>query len=248
MKNRRQSSTVVFAISAALMVGCGGAEAENPPPTTPPPAPAQTDTAPAGVTPSPADTGTAQAPIKKEEPAAPAPKPLKERIVGVWQLDFSGDVKTTAETDAQKKAGKDEKKLADLMKKAQETTAKDKLETTSEAIIWWDGEKTVSKAKYEIVKEDPATNTIIVKRVGKDEITKKDAPPAELSITFKDDNTIELRDPREKDQKKAKLLVYKKGAAMPATPATPADKAGGAGKTGGATPATPATPAAPAKK
>jgi hypothetical protein len=249
MKNWRKSSyTVVFALSAAVMVGCGGAEAESPPPTLPPPAPAEPATPPAAATP-PAEAAKAPEPAKKEEPPPPpAPKPLKERLVGVWQPDFSGEVKTAAEADAQKKAGKDEKKLADLMKKAEEAHGKNKIETTGDTLVLWEGDKTVSKAKYEIVKEDAATNTIVVKRVGKDEVSKKDAPAAEISITFKDDNTVEIRDLKEKDAKKAKLITYKKvsmsasAGATPATPATPAnDKTAGKG-------ATPATPATPAKK
>jgi hypothetical protein len=165
--------------------------------------------------------------VWKESP--PGPKSLKERIVGVWVLDFSGDVKTTAEADAKKKAGKDEKKLADLMKKAEETAAKEKVESTGDTMILWDGDKTTSKAKYEIVKEEG--NTLTLKRVGKDEISKKDVAATEIVITFKDETTIELKDPKEKDAKKAKLLVFKKSAAAASTSATPA---------------TPATPAAPA--
>jgi len=242
MNNSRLSAyTFVFAITTAVMTGCGGSEmeAENPPPTPPPPAPTQATTEPAA---KPAESvATAQQPVKQEEPP-PAPKPLKERLSGTWQLDFSGEYRTAAEEDAKKKAGKDEKKLADLMKKSEETAAKDKWEASGDSFAVWTGDKTTSKAKYEIVKEDPATNTIVIKRVGKDEISKKDVAAGEISITFKDENTIEVRDWREKDQKKAKLLVFKKGAAA-ATPATPAGGAGDAsGAKGGATPATPATP------
>ncbi len=242
MKNSRLSYTLVFALTTAVMAGCGGEqmEAESPPPTAPPPAPttpAQTDAAK-----QTDPVATAPEAIKKEEPPPPAPKPLKERLAGTWQLDFSGEYRTAAEEDAKKKAGKDEKKLADLMKKSEETAAKDKWEASGDSFAVWTGDKTTSKAKYEIVKEDPATNTIVIKRVGKDEISKKDVAAGEISITFKDENTIEVRDWREKDQKKAKLLVFKKGAAA-ATPATPAGGAGDAsGAKGGATPATPATP------
>lgn len=238
---------LAFTLMASLVAACGGSDVqpETPPPADPPPAPVE-PAAPAPAEPAAAAPAPAEPAPKKEE--APAPKPLKERLVGVWVLDFSGEVKTAAEADAQKKAGKDEKKLAELMKKAEESTAKQKVENTADTIALWEGDKVTSKAKYEIVKEEG--NTITVKRVGKDEISKKDAPAAEVAITFKDDNTIELRDLKEKDAKKAKLLVFKKDASAPAAAASAAPAKGADKGTAAAAPAgaTPASAASPAKK
>lgn len=235
MKIRSLSYSLAFALTASLAAACGGSDVqpETPPPAEPPPAPVEP------AKPAPAETQAAVTPPAPAEPpkeVAPAPKPLRERLVGVWVMEWSGDVKTAGEAEAKKKAGKDEKKLADLLKKAEEAAGKEKVEHTGDMMIRSQGDKTLSKVKYEVVKEEG--NTITLKRVGKDEVSKKDAPAGEVVITFKDDNTFEVKDPGEKDAAKAKLLVFKKGAASAgmATPATPA------------APATPATPAKPADK
>lgn len=247
MKIRRLSYPLFLALTASMAVACGGqdVQTETPASTEPPPAPAPVTPSPADPTTTPAAGATTDAAAAPKKEEAPPQKTLREKLVGTWALDFSGETRTTAETEAKKKAGKDEKKLADLLKKAEETAAKQKFENTADTIAAWEGDKAVSKAKYEVVKEEG--NTITIKQTGKDEVSKKDAPATEIAITFKDDNTIELKDPKEKDQKKAKTLVYKKGAATgttaAATPATPATPAAG---DKGATAATAATPAKPA--
>lgn len=198
MKIRRLSHGILFSVATAL-VGCAG---EVPPPEAPPASPpAAPETPP--VTPPNADpVATAPAdPPKKEEPP-PAPKPLKEKVVGKWQFDFlASDPGKKVEEAAKKKAGTDEKKLADLLKKPTEEAAKESIEMTSDSYISYVGDKVVYKAKYEIVKEDD--KSLHVKQVGKDEIGKKEMKE-EMVVTFIDDNSISM-----KDSKKG-LLVFKR--------------------------------------
>src|SRR5262245_41791089 len=128
MKTRRFSHGLMLTLATALFVACGG---EQPKPESPPaPTPAAPE-APAAPSADPATAGPAASSAPAEPPKkAEAPKPNKEKVVGKWTQDFSGDVKTAAEEDAKKKAGKDEKKLADLLKKAEKTTNKHWVENT----------------------------------------------------------------------------------------------------------------------
>ncbi|MFT3771710.1 MAG: hypothetical protein QM820_40385 [Minicystis sp.] len=55
--------------------------------------------------------------------------------------------------------------------------------------------------------DDPTTLTI---KLNKDDVAKKDLKGAEITITFKDDNTFEVKDPFAKDPEKAQTLVFKR--------------------------------------
>ena len=205
MNTRRFSHGLMLTLATAFFAACGGEQPkpESPPPPTPaapePPAAPSADPATAG----PSGSATPAEPPKKVE----APKPNKEKVIGKWSQDFSGDVKTAAEEDAKKKAGKDEKKLADLLKKAEEATGKHWVENTADTHTEYEGDKVLHKGKYEVVKDEGST--LVVKSVGKDEITKKEMP-GEITLTFKDDNTIEMKEPGAKDPAKAKTLVFKR--------------------------------------
>ena len=197
MNTRRLSFGLMFTFATAL-AACGG---EAPPPETPPPPPPAAPEPPAASA-EPASAGPgAEGPGagKKEEPA-PAPKPAKDKVQGKWGFDFSGEVRAKAEEEAKKKAGandKDGKKFQDLMKKEEDKHAKQHMEVTADTWTVFDGDKPVMKVKFEVGKDEGNTLTI---KMGKDEVTKKDYKGQELVVTFKDDNTISVPDP--KDAKK----------------------------------------------
>jgi hypothetical protein len=198
MNTRRLSFGLLFTFATAL-AACGG---EAPPPETPPPPPPAAPEPPAAPA-EPAAAGPgAEGPAggKKEEPA-PAPKAAKDKVQGKWGFDFSGEVRAKAEEDAKKKAGaadKDGKKFQELMKKEEDKHAKQHMEVSGDTWTVFDGDKPVMKVHYDIGKDEGSTLTI---KLGKDEVTKKDWKGQELVVSFKDDNTISVPDP--KDAKKA---------------------------------------------
>ncbi|MDI3291263.1 hypothetical protein QHF83_48590, partial [Polyangium sp. 15x6] len=168
--------------------------------------PAETTPPPETAAAAPAPTQAAPAPAP--EPA-PAPKPGKERIVGQWQFDFSGEPRAAAEADAKKKAGKDEKKYAALLKEIEDAAAGEWIEFTADSMyvshVTEKGkDKVILKVKYEVVKDE--NGAVVMKPAGKDEISKKEMPKElEITITLKDDKTLELVDP-----KKKMTLVFKR--------------------------------------
>jgi len=203
-----------FSLVSLLTLGLLAAACGSPPPPEPPPsAPATPPAEPAApATPPPTDQAAPGADAAKPaEPAAepaPAPKPAKEKIVGQWQFDFSGEPRGAMEADLKKKAGKDDKKFEQLMKEAEEAAKGEWIEFTPDGnyvshITEKGGkDKVVAKIKYEVVKEEGSTLTM--KGVGKDEISKKEMKD-EVAIFFKDDNTIEMKDPKSK-----RTLVFKR--------------------------------------
>lgn len=212
MMAKRQLSLVLVSTMALLGIACGGGEvpqAETPPPPPPPaettPPPAET-TPPATAAAAPAPTEAAPAPAPE---AAPAPKPGKERIVGQWQFDFSGEPRAAAEADAKKKAGKDEKKYAALMKEIEDAAAGEWIEFTTDSMyvshVTEKGkDKVILKVKYDVAKDE--NGTVVMKPAGKDEISKKEMPKdLEITVMLKDDKTLELKDP-----KKKMTLVFKR--------------------------------------
>ena len=185
----RSTHALAFAAAALLVAACGG---EAPPPETPPAPPPASPEPPA-----------APPPAESAQPATPpAPKPLKERTIGKWGFDFMASEPGKKAQEANKqKAGKDEKKLAELMQKATEEASKEWIEMTGDTYVSYVGDKAVYKAKYEVVKEDG--NNLHVKQVGKDEISKKEMKD-EIIVTLVDDNTLQMKDP------KKGLLVFKR--------------------------------------
>jgi hypothetical protein len=172
------------------------------PSATPPPA----TSGAAEATPPPASTGAAEA----TPPPGPAAKPSKDKWVGKFAQDFSGEVKDAWETEAKKKYAKEKdtkKHDADAKKKAEEL-ATITIENTADTHTFSVKGKAVHKIHFDVAKgDDPSTLTI---KLGKDETAKKDLKGTELSITFKDDNTFEIKDPWAKDPKKAQTLVFKR--------------------------------------
>jgi len=212
MMAKRQLSLVLVSTIALLGVACGGGE--TPQADTPPQPPVDAKPAPTETTPPPATTEAAPAPTQAAptpapEQAAPAPKPGKERMVGQWQFDFSGEPRTAAEADAKKKAGKDEKKFAALMKEYEDAAAGEWIEFTADSMyvshITEKGkDKVILKVKYEVTKDE--AGTVVMKPAGKDEISKKEMPKdLEITIMLKDDKTLEMKDP-----KKKMTLVFKR--------------------------------------
>jgi hypothetical protein len=225
MKGNRRLLVGLVCTIAMFGAACGGgtppaddatkatpsAEPSAAPSAAPTAEPAATPTAAPSAAPTSAPTTAAATP-----PPAPAPKPGKELIVGTWQFDFSGEPKTKAEEDAKKKAGKDEKKLAALMKEVEEAAAGEWIEFTKDGYyvshVTEKGkgkdakptDKVILKIKYEITKDEKGA--VSMKPVGKDEISKKEMKDlGEIPVTIKDDNTIEIKDP-----KKKMTLVFKR--------------------------------------
>jgi hypothetical protein len=217
MKANRRMLVALMSL-VVLGAACGGGET---PPADSAPQPIDNATTSPAPTPQPATTppATDAAPTQAApaaaapQAAAPAaPKPGKERIVGKWQFDFSGEARAAAEADAKKKAGKDEKKLADLLKEVEAAAAGEWIEFTgapdaqyiSHVTEKGGKDKVVLQVKYEVAKDE--NGTLVMKPAGKDEVSKKDMPKdLEIPVTFKDDNTIEMKDP-----KKKMTLIFKR--------------------------------------
>src|SRR5688500_14584129 len=121
----------------ALVVGCG----EPPPPEAPPPVAPPPDPAPAKT----AEPVAAPEPPKPEPAAAPQPppaaKPAKERVVGKWQFELTGEARAFHEANVRKKTGKDEAKFAKAMKEIEEAAAKEWIELTADTYTSWVGDK-----------------------------------------------------------------------------------------------------------
>ena len=209
MNMRRLSYGLLLTIATAL-VACG----EPPQPETPQggtTTAAETPTAvPTAVETTPPPPVTATATATAEAPPPPAPKPAKEKFVGKFAQDFTGEVKETAEVAAKKAAGKadkDDKKYDAAMEKAAKAIADIVIENTADTITLTAKGKVAHTVKYKVAKDEPGSVAI---KLGKDEATKKDLKDAEIVITFKDDDTFTVKDPYAKDPKKAQVLVFKR--------------------------------------
>jgi hypothetical protein len=189
MSKRRFVYGVLFVLVTAA--GCG----EPPPPEAPPPVAPPPDPAPAKtVEPAPAPAPTAAA-VAPPEPA-PAPKAAKERMIGKWQFELTGEARTFHEAAARKKAGKDEAKFAKAMKEVEEAAAKEWIEMTADTYTSWVGDKIERQMSFTVVKEEG--NVVTVKAV-KDLVAKKDVKgDVTIPVTLKDDNTLEMFDPGKK--------------------------------------------------
>lgn len=65
----------------------------------------------------------------------------------------------------------------------------------------------VYKIRYEVLKDESGEYTL--RRTGKDEVTNQEVK-GEYKVVFKDDNTIEIRDPDVKDPKRSTVLVLER--------------------------------------
>jgi len=172
---------------------------ENPPQPTAAPSADPAPTASAANTAAVAPTATPTATAVVEAP--PPPKPAKEKIVGKWQFSFEGEAKAKAEEEGKKKFAKekDTKKLDAFMKAYEEEAAGEWIEfvdgTYVSHVTDKGKDKIVLKIKYEVTKDD--NTSLTTKPVGKDEISKKEIKE-EITVTFKDDNTITMMDPKKK--------------------------------------------------
>jgi hypothetical protein len=208
MNNRRLSYGLLLTLATTLVAACGG----ETPPAEQPPQPSEAPTTEAATGPAPAGSG-APAAGASATPAVEAPppaKPAKEKWVGKFAQDFSGEVKDAFEADAKKKFAKekDTAKFDEASKKKAEEVATNVIENTADTHTFTSKGKVVSKVKFEVSsKDDPANLTI---KLGKDEATKKDLKGAEVTITFADDNSFSMKDPTAKDPKKALTLVFKR--------------------------------------
>jgi hypothetical protein len=189
-----------------MLAACGDStpEAQTPAASA---TPADTDAAP------PATTATETATPPPPPPApAPAPTPAKQKVVGSFVQDFSGDVADAAQADATKKAGKadkDGKKAAALVDKAKAafTALNSSLVITADTLTWNLKGKPAHAISYTVSgsADDPTNLTV---KLGKDATAKKDLKGQELAITFTDDSTFTFKDPFAKTN--PKNLVWKK--------------------------------------
>ena len=215
MNIRRLSYGLLLTLATTLLAACGG----EAPPVEGAPQPSGTPSAepvasamPASsggpdVTPPPANSGTAG--TKDTTPPPAATKPAKEKWVGKFAQAFDGEVKTAWEDANKAKFAKekDTKKHDEAAKKQADEVAQVVIENTADTHTFSVKGKAAHKIKFEIGKGDDTTLTI---KLGKDEVAKKDLKGAELTITFKDENTFEIHDPFAKDPKKAQTLVFKR--------------------------------------
>jgi hypothetical protein len=210
MNTRRLSfGVVVTVVASALSVACGGGETTPPAEAPPQPSASATETAP----PPPASaTASAEAPAPPapapETPAAPPAKPSKDKWVGKFAEDFSGDVKSAAEADAKKKAGAkdaDNKKFNAAMDAAKAGVVANTIENTADTFVWSVKGKPAHTMGVKIVSgDDPKSLSLQFVKDGKKDLKT----PIDVSITFTDDDTFEMKDPFAK--KDAKTLVFKR--------------------------------------
>lgn len=190
MTRRQLAYGTLFAIAIAA---CG----EPPPPEAPPSVPPPPDPTPAKT----AQQVAAPEPAKTAEQVAapeppPPPKPLKERVVGKWQFELTGEARAFHEANVRKKTGKDEAKFAKAMKEIEEAAAKEWIELTADTYTSWVGDKIERQLQYAVVKEEG--NTLTAKPT-KDLVTKKDMKgDMTIPLTLKDESTLEMFDPSKK--------------------------------------------------
>lgn len=207
MNNRRLSYGLLLTLATTLAAACGG---ETPPADQPPQPSAAPEVAPPAANSATPEAAAPAAPAAPEAPPAPAAKAAKEKWVGKFAQDYSGEVKDAFDADAKKKFAKekDTKKLDEAVKKKTEELATTVIENTADTHTLSAKGKVVHKIKFEVSsKDDPANLTI---KLGKDETSKKDLKGAEVTVTFTDDNTFTIKDPVAKDPKKAQTLVFKR--------------------------------------
>jgi hypothetical protein len=200
-KRRLSYGLLVTLAAAALAIGCG----DSTPAAETPPQPTAAPTAEPAPT---AAVETPPAPTAAPEPPPPAPKPSKEKWAGKFVQDFSGDVMNAADADAKKKAGKkdpDNKKYNAAMDKAKAAIGDNTIENTADGSIWSTKGKATHTMGVKITKgDDPNALGLQFVKDGKKDLKT----PTEISVTFKDDNTFEVKDPFAK--KDPKTLVFKR--------------------------------------
>jgi hypothetical protein len=206
MNMRRLPFVMLFAASALAVACADTPSGENPPQASGAPvdtgaAPVDTGAAPSAM-PSAAPAMTAAPAASSaavEAPPPPAAKPSKERIVGKWQFSFEGEPKAKAEADAKKKFPKDadQAKRDAEVKKVEEAAVGEWIEFTADTytshVTEKGKDKVVLEVKYEVVKDEKDSLTT---KPGKDKpkVGKID-PKLEITTKFRDDNTIEMKDP-----------------------------------------------------
>jgi hypothetical protein len=200
---RRLSRPLLVTLAATLAAACGGEVKEARSPSS---SEAQAPLA-AGAPEPMSAASEKESERPKETIAAQRARPLKERFLGTWTMGLTGDARKAAEEAARKKAGKDEAMYAALMKQAEDDAAKVTREYTGDLEAAYENGKLVYKIRYQVVKEEG--DTLTMRRTGTDEVSKKEAQ-GEYQILFKNDDTIEIRDPDVKDPKKATVLILKR--------------------------------------
>lgn len=201
MNMRRLPFMMLLSISALAVACSDPPPAETPPQPTTEPAVTAAPTAAETAAPTATAAMTAAPTATAATPPPPPAKPGKEKIVGMWQFSFEGEPKAKAEEAAKKKFpnDKDQAKRDAEVKKVEEAAAGEWIEFKDGFYISHVTEKAkdkiVLKVKYDITKDD--NTAVTMKPNGKDEISKKELKD-EVTVTFKDDDTISMVDPGKK--------------------------------------------------
>jgi hypothetical protein len=204
MNKRHLSYGLLVTLAAtAFAVGCG----DSTPEATTAPQPSTS----ASADPAPSATAVADvapAPTAAPEPPPPPPKPSKDKWIGNFTQDFSGDVMNAADAAAKKKAGAkdpDSKKYNAAMDKAKAAVTANTVVNTADGSVWSSGGKVKHTMGIKIVKgDDPNSLAIQFVKDGKKDLKK----PIDVAITFTDDNTFTVADPWAK--KDPATLVFKR--------------------------------------
>lgn len=205
MKGTRSSYGFVLALIATL-AGCAAEQPQLENPANQ--APTATAEPVATQAPPPAETATPEPP-KPAEPAKPPPKPAAEKFRGKFVQQFSGELKDSAEAAAKKAAGpkdKEGKKYQALIDKATAAAGEVMIENGADTMVWNVKGKAAHTAKFEVAgkADDPAALTLKLAQKG------PAAKGQEVAVTFTDDDTFSMKDPFQKDPKKALTLVFKR--------------------------------------
>ncbi len=159
MNKRRLSYGLVVTLAASdVVAGFGDA--------TPAAETAPQPSAAASAEPAPTHDGRRRGDPRLLLPSRPPPppKPAKEKFIGNFTQDFSGDVAAAADVDAKKKAGKNDKgdkKYNAALDKAKGLVALSTLETAVDGLTWSVNGKPVHAVKFEIVNgNEPGSVTV----------------------------------------------------------------------------------------
>lgn len=205
MRGTRSPHGFLFALTSTLaLVACAAEQ----PRVEDPANHAPTVTAEPVATQAPPAETAAPEPPKPPEPVKP-PKPAVEKFRGKFVQQWSGEYKDNAEAAAKKAAGpkdKDGKKYQALIDKALAAAGEVTIENDADTLVWNVKGKAAHTAKFEIAgkADDPASLTLKLAQKGP-------APKGrEVAVTFTDDDTFSMKDPFQKDPKKAMTLVFKR--------------------------------------
>jgi hypothetical protein len=198
-----------FAFVLAITGVLAGCAAEQPPVENPANQAPTTSAEPVATqAPPPVETAAPEA-AKAPEPVKPPPKPASEKFRGKFVQQWSGELKDSAEAAAKKAAGpkdKEGKKYQALIDKAMAAAGEVMIENGADTMVWNVKGKAAHSAKYEVASKADEPASLTLKLAQKGPASKGQ----EVAVTFTDDDTFSMKDPFQKDPKKALTLVFKR--------------------------------------